>query len=192
MTVAVSSGYAQPYIEGNPVMLTCIVTGDNPSASIQWQKDGTDISMATTSPLTISTADDSGSYACLASNDVSSNVASNVETVTICRKYYTTLYLCTSYTTLSLLPGPVVSVAGNQSPYLAGNPVALSCGVNTCSGTVTYKWSKDGVFLNGETTSDIGFNYALSEAGAYRCLATLSDQEFRSDPATVIYERCKH
>lgn len=86
MTVAVTGGSMAAYPEGTPVELTCTVTGDNPAATIQWQKDGTNVPSTaggTASPLSISSIADSGAYSCIATNSVAGVTSSNTETVTI-------------------------------------------------------------------------------------------------------------
>ena len=86
VTVAVANGNMSPYTDGTSVMLSCTVTDANPAATIQWKKDGTDLTGETSSMLTISMAVETGAYSCEASNSVASNVGSNSETVTILGK----------------------------------------------------------------------------------------------------------
>ncbi len=72
----------QTVMAGQTATFTVTATGDAP-LSYQWKKDGTDISGATSSTLTINDvqASDAGSYTCYVSN-AAGNVTSNAATLT--------------------------------------------------------------------------------------------------------------
>ena len=84
---------------------------------------------------------------------------------------------------------PEVTVSGNESPYSAGDSVALSCAVDFGGDLATFAWYKDAALLADETTSNLDFTYALAESGTYACLVTINGNEFTSSKATLIYER---
>ena len=78
---SVTSDFSTPYIELNEVLLTCSVTGSGASPSIQWTKNGSPVSGATGSQLSLSTTAESGDYSC-----TSGDLTSGTETVTIVGK----------------------------------------------------------------------------------------------------------
>ena len=83
MVVTSSSTYSTPYIDGNTVTLTCTVTGDHPTATIQWRRNGF-LQFSSGNTLSISNSFQSGDYTCTAINAAATaGVTSNTETVTI-------------------------------------------------------------------------------------------------------------
>ena len=97
--------------------------------------------------------------------------------------------ILTFFVTFFTAPG--VSVSGNQSPYSAGDSVALSCAVAVGEDYATFGWSKDDTLLTEETTNTLSFTYASTESGTYACLATIGGYEFTSATSqpTLIYEQ---
>ena len=71
-------------VPGQPANFTVTATGDN--LSYQWQKDGADISGATSATYTISSVmeSDEGEYQCLVSN-TAGVVTSNATSLTVCK-----------------------------------------------------------------------------------------------------------
>ena len=89
------------------------------------------------------------------------------------------------------LTGPTVTVTGNQSPYGSGDRVTLLCAVDPDDLAPTFKWSVDNVLIPTETSATLAFDFEPPSAGIYKCLATLANQEFTSDPVTFVFDSRK-
>lgn len=70
-------GFKSPYVEGEQVTLTCYVSEDNPTASIQWYRNG--IPTVTTKDYTFQANrnDDGVEYRCEEDNGVNKLSAAN-------------------------------------------------------------------------------------------------------------------
>ena len=150
--------------EGGTYTFTVAVTGDNPT--YQWQKDGNDISGATSSSYTISnaTSADAGTYTCIVSNS------------------------CGSVTTqpagLTVSQQPAISQQPQSGTVCEGQPYTFS--VDATGGALTYQWQKDGNDIPGATSNTYVIDITSSnDAGDYTVVVTNSCGSVTSDVATL-------
>lgn len=135
----------------------CVTASGSGSVTYQWRKDDTDISGATSSCFTASTA---GDYRCVVTGTCGS-VTSNAATLTV-----------NSAPSIQTHPTGFTSCAG-QAQQL--------CVVATGSGTLTYQWQLGGVDISGATMTC----FTPTVSGTYRCVVTNSCGSTDSDTASV-------
>ncbi len=170
--VIVSQPQSVETCAGNDVTFNISVTGTN--IMYQWQKDGSDISGATSSSYTVTGAasSDLGSYTCVVTADCGSPVTSDAAV-------------------LSFYEAPVITAQPQNVSATAGDNVSFS--VTATGNNLNYQWQKDGNDLsdggniNGSSSSALTINpVAVSDAGSYT--VTVSNQcsdEVTSDAATL-------
>jgi len=150
--------------EGGTYTFTVAVTGDNPT--YQWQKDGNDITGATTSSYTISNATtaDAGTYTCVISNS------------------------CGSVTTqpagLTVSEQPAITTQPQGGTVCEGQAFTFS--VDATGGALTYQWQKDGNDIQGATSSSYIIDIvSTADAGDYTVVVTNSCGSVTSNVATL-------
>ncbi len=145
---------SQTVAVGGSVTFSVSVTGTG--LTFQWSKDGSPISGAASSSLTLSnvTTSDAGAYSVIVSN-TSGTVASSAATLAV-----------TSAT------APVISTQPVAQTVTAGATATLSV---VASGTapLTYQWRKDGVAITGATGATLTIpNAPTSASGSYTVTIT--------------------
>lgn len=155
-----------PTISSQPVAATicsgqtnqfCVVASGFGPFTYQWQKDGVNITGATSSCYTASLA---GSYRCIVLNGCGSRASSSVA-LTV-----------NSSVAITSHPTSGAVCSGQTFQFCA-----------SASGTVpiSYQWQKDGVNISGATASC----YTASLAGTYRCVASNGCSNATSNSATL-------
>jgi hypothetical protein len=157
---------------GGLVTFSVIASG-TPSVSYQWQKNGINISGATSSTYSINAASDSdaGIYSVIVSNSSGSVVSSGA--------------------LLTVLPpviSPVIVTQPVSQTAKLGDSVTFSVYV-TGSGTINYQWSKDGVILSNSNSSTYTVNPVQStSSGSYKVVASNSSGSATSSGASLTIE----
>jgi hypothetical protein len=154
-------------VAGATITLSVTATGTG-SLTYQWSKNGTAISGATSSTLSIanSSASDAGSYKVVVSTSATS-VTSNTVTVTV------------------NVP-PSISSQPTASLTYSGSTASLSV---TAAGTIplNYQWYKDGTAINGAISSSYTLSgSALDKAGAYSVVVSNIAGTVTSSTSTVV------
>ena len=136
---------------GADAVLFVVASGTD--LSYQWQKDGVDVSGATTSELTISSSskDDEGSYQCIISNDCNS-VSSAEATLSVCN------------------PAGISSQSAATVSVCEGDSHTFSV-EGEGDATIIYEWYQDNELITGATSSSYELNGTTSdESGAYKVI----------------------
>ena len=161
----------QSVTEGQSASFSVTATGNAP-LSYQWQKDGADISGATSSSYTTpatTLADDGAQFLCIVTND---------------------------YGSASSYPATLTVNAAGSAPSISTQPVDQSVVEGqsatfsvTASGTapLSYQWQKDGSDISGATsTSYTTPATTLADDGTqFNCIVTNDYGSVSSDPATL-------
>lgn len=135
----------------------CVTASGSGTIGFQWQKDGADISGATSNCFTASTA---GDYRCVVSGTCGS-ATSNAATLTV-----------NSAPSIQTHPSGFTACTG-QAPQL--------CVSATGSGTLSFQWQRGGVDVPGATSTCL----TPSVSGSYRCVVTNSCGSTPSNAALV-------
>ncbi len=147
---------SQTVTVGASVTFTAAANG-SPSPTLQWQKDGVNLSGATNASYTIASpsASDAGSYTVIASNSVSA-VTSNAAILTV-----------------NPPPSPPVFTTQPISQLLiVGNSVTFTAAASGYPAP-SYQWQKAGVNLSGATGASYTIaSPATGDAGSYTVVAT--------------------
>jgi hypothetical protein len=157
---------------GNSVTFTAAATGAS-NLSYQWRKDGTAISGATSSTLTLTNAQASnaGTYTVVATD-------SNGSTSSM-----------PALLTLSGGTAPSIITAPSDATVLAGGS-ATFVGAASGTPTPTLQWKKNGVSIAGATNGTLTIqNVQSTDAGTYAVVATngLGSVTSSSATLTVVY-----
>ncbi|XP_057298458.1 hemicentin-1-like isoform X2 [Hydractinia symbiolongicarpus] len=136
--------------KGETVSAECISTG-HPYVTYTWKHKGKLISNS--SILTISNVQyaDKGTYECLVSNSISSEMSAMAITV-------------------EYLNQPSLSIDQTSQPR-RGQAVILSCSAEG-SGDLVYKWYLNGFLISGNTYVKYISNVQLDDQGLYKCVVT--------------------
>lgn len=135
----------------------CVTAGGTTPITYQWQRDGANISGATSSCYTSGQA---GVYRCVVTNPCGS-VASNTAT-------------------LAVQSAPAVSTHPSSGSLCSGNDLQL-CVTASGTGPLSYQWQRNSVNIGGAT----GSCYSATLAGTYRCIVTNACGQATSNNATV-------
>ncbi len=161
-----SVGPASFVCEGSSATFTATPSGSAP-ITLQWQKDGVDISGATGAVLSFASvsAGDAGSYTVVASNGCG-NATSNA-------------------TNLDVKTPATVSTAPTSQDACEGGTVTFAVAVNG-SAPLTVQWRKDGVDVPGATSMTYSIASAtVSDAGTYDVVVTNDCATATSAAATL-------
>jgi hypothetical protein len=154
---------------GNAINFSVAASGTSPF-TYQWRKDGSPISGATAATYTIPSAatTDAGSYAVTVTNSAGSATSSAaVLTVNVPAQ------------------APTITAQLSATTVIAGSAASFSV---AASGTVplTYHWRKDGVVINGATSSTYSIaSAAATDAGSYTVTVTNSAGSVTSNSAPL-------
>jgi hypothetical protein len=122
-----------------------LIANSGAGLTYQWQKNGNNISGATSQTYTATTA---GNYTCVVSNGCGA-ITSNTITIT----FYTTV------------PASNIT-AGGPTTFCSNSNVLLS---STNTGTdISYQWQKNSIDIAGA----VSLNYTANQTGSYRCVLT--------------------
>ncbi len=138
---------------GSGVTFTVTATSSYP-LSYQWQKDGIDISGATSASFAIAstTLDDDGNYRAIVSN-IAGSVASSIATLTI-----------TTPPQITLQPLSQVVAVGSDVTFTVAA---------TSSYPHSYQWQKDGIDISGATSASFSIaSTTLDDSGDYRAIVS--------------------
>jgi sugar lactone lactonase YvrE len=160
---------SQTVTAGSAVSFTVAVNG-SPTPTLQWEKDGVNLSGATSATFSIASArtSDAGSYMAIATNSAGS-VISNSAALTVTA--------ATSAPAFTTQPSGQSVTAGSAATFtvtVSGSP------------TPSIQWQKSGVNIAGGT----GISYSIasvaaSDAGSYMAIATNSAGSAASSSATL-------
>lgn len=157
---------SQSAVAGARVSFSVSATGTAPLA-FQWRKSGVSIPGATSSSLTLASAQpaDAGSYTVAVSNAAGSATSAAA--------------------TLSVHVGPVITSQPVSQTVVAAAALSLSVRA-TASPAPTYQWKKDGAVIAGATRETYGIVAALpADAGTYTVVVTNAAGSVTSGAATV-------
>ncbi len=163
-TAITTQPQSQDVCEGADVTFSVVATGSN--LTYQWQKDGSDISGATSDTYSLMsvTNSDAGAYTCIVSGDCG-NVTSNTATLTV-----------GAGVTITQQPQ-------NQSACTGGD---VTFTVTATGNNLTYQWQKDGSDISGATATTLTLNNVTSaDNGSYTCVITSDCGNVTSDAATL-------
>lgn len=138
-SISISAGGATTFCQGGSVVLTATYSG----SSVQWKKNGTNITGATTSTFSVA---NKGTYTCQTSSVCGTATSTGI------------------FINVQNNPSVVVS-AGGATSFCAGGSVTLTA---SASAGVTYQWYKGVTALTGATTN----TYVATVAGNYKCKVT--------------------
>ncbi len=153
---------------GEQAILSVAASGDN--INYQWQKDGINISGATSSDLTISSSSkqDEGMYQCVISNGCNSITSTEV-TLSVCEP---------------------VSISSQPQDETINVGESVTFDVTAEGDNVSYQWQKDGVDISGANTGTLSIaSVQLSDAGSYTCSVTGDCGTIASDEAVLIVNK---
>jgi hypothetical protein len=151
--------------EGASASLTFDVTG---AGSLQWRKDGQEISGATSATLQINSAteSDSGDYECVATSDCGSST-SDVATLSVC-------------SAVSIDPG------GQPASTAACPGSNVSFTVAATGTALTYQWRKGGQPISGANSATLAIApVASADAGTYDCVVGNCCQQVATAAASL-------
>ena len=139
--------------QGGSISFTVQASGQAP-LTYQWFKDGTAISGATSATYTIGSAatSDAGKYKVQISNAAGSATCNEV--------------------TLTVIQPPIITSQPSSITVATGGTASFSV-TATGSGTLTYRWYKDGQPISGATNSTLTISgVKASDAGSYKVVVT--------------------
>jgi hypothetical protein len=151
---------------GSTASFTVSATGDAP-ITYQWQKNGSNISGATSSTYTIAStvAGDAGTYRCVVTNSCGTDNSADA--------------------TLTMNTAPTVTTHPSSATQCAGTNVTFT---SAASGTATlsYQWQKNGTNVTGATSASYTINnIAAGDAGTYHCVVTNTCGNATTNDATL-------
>jgi plastocyanin len=151
---------------GSPASFTVAASG-SPTPTYQWQKDGADISGATSttySNASVSTSD-AGNYTAVATNSAGT-ATSSVATLTV--------NVAPAFTTQPASQTVTVGANVTFTAAASGSP------------TPTYQWQKGGANISSATSATLSLtNVQLADAGTYTVVATNSAGSVTSNAAVL-------
>ncbi|MBE2214433.1 MAG: immunoglobulin domain-containing protein [Opitutaceae bacterium] len=134
---------------GAGASFTVAVSG-TPAPTLQWRKDGTPITGATTATLALGAVvlGDAGTYDCVATNSVGSATSSSA--------------------TLTVTPPPSPSIDSQPTAMTSRQGSGAFFSVQASGTAVTYQWRKDGADIAGATQATLFLNNVQpGDAGSY-------------------------
>ena len=158
---------SQAGVTGGSVTFTVAVSG-NPTPGLQWKKNGTDVSGATNTSLTLNNlqSSDAGTYTVVATNSAGT-ATSNGAVLTV--------------TTSS---APSISVQPEGHTLAAGSSVVF--GVTASGGGLSYQWKKNGTPVGGATSAQYLLSNATGgDAGSYTVTVSNGSGSVTSNAAVL-------
>ncbi len=152
---------------GGSTSFTVAVSG-SPTPTLQWMKNSTAISGATTATLTLNSvqASDGANYTVVATNSAGSTT-SNPATLTV----------------TAAATAPVITLQPRSQTATIGDSVTLSA---TVTGATSYQWQKGGAAIGGATSASYTLaSVGTSDAGDYTLTATNAQGSAVSGVATL-------
>jgi hypothetical protein len=153
---------------GTSISFNVIATG-NPAPTYQWRFNGSPISGATSSQLSLANikVTDAGSYDVLVSN--SSGTTTSVAA------------------TLTVTSAPVITTQPSNQNLVAGNSTSISLAVTAAgSGPLTYQWRKSSAAIAGATSASYTKSpVTLQDGGSYDVIVTNPFGSVTSSAATI-------
>ncbi len=172
----------QTVCQGSNVVYNVAATGAG--LTYQWRKDGTPLTGATASQLTLNNVapSNAGVYDCVVSSTCGAPVNSNTVTLSI---------------------DPAASITAQPQGQTVCEGSSFTASVTATGGGLTYKWQKNGTAITGATASSYSIsNTAASDAATYTCVVTgacgapatsqgavlvvVSNPTFTTHPASVL------
>lgn len=156
-------------VEGTATKVSVAASGSGP-ISYQWYKNGTAISGATSSSLSISsvTSSNAGNFHVIVKNGISS-VTSATATLTVTQPFQA----------VSITQHPVSKVV------MEGSGVSLNVAASG-SGTLSYQWYKNGTAISGATSSLFSIASAItSNTGNYYAVVRNSSSSATSNTVSL-------
>lgn len=156
-------------VEGTATKVSVTASGSGP-ISYQWYKNGTALSGATSSSLSISsvTSSNAGNFHVIVKNGISS-VTSATATLTVTKPYQA----------VSITQHPV------SKAVMEGSGVSFSVAASG-SGTLSYQWYKNGTAISGATSSLLSIASATtSHAGNYYAVVRNSSSSATSNTVSL-------
>lgn len=144
---------AQTVNQGASVTFSVTASG-MPAPTYRWQKDGADISGATSPSYTIAAAApaNAGNYRCVVTNSEGS-VNSNAVALTV-------------------VAAPAITTQPTSLTKIQGQSATFTV-VASGGGTLTYQWKKDGSNVSGATTASLTIaSVQPTDAGSYTCVVS--------------------
>lgn len=138
-TISIIAGGATTFCQGSSVILTATYSG----TSVQWKKNGVNISGATAATYS---ANASGTYSCVTSSACASATSGDI------------------VVTVNKNPSASIS-AGGPTSFCAGGSVVLT---ENPIGGGAYQWFKGAAMIPGATTT----SYTATTTGNYKCRVT--------------------
>jgi len=153
----------QTVCAGSPVSLTVIAAG-SPTLTYQWRKDSVDIAGATSSTLTIASADasDAAAYECIVSNPCGSITSASA--------------------TLTIGTPPILGAGPTAQTVCGGLTFSFSA---SATGSPSYQWRKDGINIPGATADTYSSTASGAMAGTYDCVVSNTCGSATTIPATL-------
>jgi hypothetical protein len=139
-----------------------VITPSTNGDTYQWQLGGVDITGETDSILVFNpvTINDAGTYTCIIENSCGT-LLSDAATVTV------------------VTPVSIISQSDNDT-VCPGDIITFS--ISAGGNNPLYQWQKDGININGATTSDLFFNPVTpGDAGLYTCVISNTCSNIVSD-----------
>ena len=187
------TGNVSPYVDGDTVTFTCVVTGGIPTPTVQWLQNNANLNGETMTTLSFVAAQSSaGDYTCTATNSVGS-LTSSAETLVMHGKLFVfrnkeSTHSITFFR-ISKEPPGAATITGNSSPYGAGETIALTCVVTGGNPAPPIQWLKNGASLSDETSTTLTFLGSAASAGDYSCEASNILGQVSSSAETIIINR---
>ena len=156
---------------GATVTMTVAVTG-SPTPTVQWKKDGTDLSGMTGTTLTLPSAQasDAGAYTAVATNSAGT-ATSATATLTVTDPVTTT--------------APAITTQPSSQTVTAGGTATLTVAASG-SPTPTIQWTKNGLAITGATSPTLTLvNVQAADAATYAAVATNSAGTATSNGAVL-------
>jgi hypothetical protein len=155
---------------GSSASFSVVASGTSPF-SYQWRKDGSAISGATASTYSINSTStaDSGNYTVVVTNSAGS-ATSNAASLTV----------------VAAVVAPIITSQPSATSIIVGGSALFSVSVSGTS-PFSYQWKKDGVSINGATSSSyIITGASTKDAGNYSVTVTNSSGSVSSSSALLI------
>lgn len=174
---------SQTVTAGANVSLMVAVSG-TPAPTLQWKKNGTALSGATGTTLTLSavSSTDAATYTAVATNSAGTLTSNNAFVAV-------STPVAPSEPAAPSTVAPLITTQPTSTQTVtAGTNVTLTVAASG-SPTPTFQWKKDGVILSGATKASLKLNsITVLEAGIYSAVATNSAGSATSSSATVLVE----